>query len=87
MSKASEYEIKVTEEGCYLCKTVPSLEAKGQLSQDKRPLTKNEILSAFYWFFTDYCKENRTNIYRLYNGRKMMFEARRPRRRNPKTKQ
>lgn len=80
MSKASEYQIKVREEGVYLCKIVTSLDEKGQMSQDHRLLTDKEIVNAFYWYFLKYCKDNRTQKYRLYNGRKLLFEARKARR-------
>ena len=80
MSKASEYQIKVMEEGVYLCKIVKSLDEKGQMSQDHRLLTDKEIVKAFYWFFLKYCKDNRTQKYRLTNGRKLLFEARKARR-------
>ena len=79
MSKASEYQIKVKEEGVYLCKIVKSLDEKGQMSQDHRLLTEKEIINAFYWFFLKYCKDNRTQKYRLTNGRKLLFEARKTR--------
>jgi hypothetical protein len=80
MSNASEYQIKVREEGVYLCKIVKSLDEKGQMSQDRRLLTEKEIIKAFYWFFLKYCKDNRTQKYRLTNGRKLLFEARKARR-------
>jgi hypothetical protein len=83
MSKANDYIIKVREEGVYLVKSVPSLEEKVQMSQDHRLLTNGEIIRAFYWFFTKYCRDHRTNNYRLKDGRKLLMEARRPRR--PKT--
>jgi hypothetical protein len=79
MSKANEYQIKVREEGVYLCKIVKSLDEKGQMSQDHRLLTEKEIIKAFYWFFLKYCKDNRTQKYRLKNGRKLLFEARKAR--------
>lgn len=79
MSKASEYQIKVREEGVYLCKIVKSLDEKGQMSQDHRLLTEKEIIKAFYWFFLKYCKDNRTQKYRLTNSRKLLFEARKAR--------
>jgi hypothetical protein len=80
MSKANEYQIKVRDEGVYLCKMVQSLDDKGQMSQDHRLLTDNEIVKAFYWYLLKYCKDNRTQKYRLYNGRKLLFEARKARR-------
>ena len=53
--------------------------AKGQMSQDHRLLTDKEIVNAFYWYFLKYCKDNRTQKYRLTNGRKLLFEARKAR--------
>lgn len=79
MSKASEYQIKVRDEGVYLCKIVKSLDEKGQMSQDHRLLTDTEIIIAFKWFFLKYCKEHRTNKFRLTSGRKLLFEARKAR--------
>jgi hypothetical protein len=47
MSKASEYQIKVREEGVYLCKIVPSLDEKGQMSQDLSPTYKRRNYQGF----------------------------------------
>lgn len=78
MSKASEYGIFIEEGTCYLAKIVPSLNEKGQISQDRRKISSQEVYKIFNWYLNQYCNANHTNKLRVMNGRRLVFEARRP---------
>ena len=74
---ATDYEIV---EGClgilYLAKKKkPTKKGVQTISEDRRPITKSEMIGCFEHYLRQWCKENNDDTLVIIKGGKKIFEA------------